>query len=373
MKLADLPDVIFVTKDPKEIELNILKAWESAGGEAIAAADPRRLFFLTVADIIARLGASIDYAAKMNLLAYAKDNFLDHLGAPVDTERLPTSAARTTQRFILSAPQASPLVIKQGIRVTKNGTNVYFQTLEPFTIPAGQTQGDIVVECLQAGTVGNGYLAGELDTLVDPIAFVQSITNIEETAGGAETEDDDSYRERIQEAPEGFSTAGPSGAYIFYAKSAGASIVDVAVSSPAEGRVLLTILLTGGQIPNQAILDKVFEKVNDKKVRPLTDKVTVDVPEVVDFDIDVTWWLHTDNLLFKETIEKKVQAALDEFVLWQKTKQGRDINPSELNARLKNAGAKRVEIPSPIYQKLTKHQLAVANTITLTYGGAEDG
>lgn len=373
MSLANLPDVIFVTKDPKEIELNLLKAWENGGGEPLAAADPRRLFFLTLADAIARLGASNDYASKMNLLAYAVDDFLDHMGAPVNTERLKASKARTTERFILSSPQVAPILIKQGTRVTKNGTNIYFQTLEPSIIQPGQTQVDVIVECLQAGAVGNGYLAGELDTLVDPIAFVQSVVNIESTIGGAEVEENESYRERIHLAPESFSVAGPEGAYIYHAKSTSPDIIDVEPTSPEPGKVLLSILLKNGELPNQAMIDKVYEKVSDRTVRPLTDHVFVAAPEVVNYDVEATWWISSKDLVFKSNVEANVTKALNDYVLWQKSKIGRSIDPSELNAMLKNAGAKRVEITSPTYLQLTKTQLAVAKNITFTFGGVEDG
>lgn len=372
MMLANLPDVLFISKDAQEIELNLLKAWEAGGGEPLAAADPRRLIFLTLADALARMGASHDYAAKMNLLAYAVDGFLDHIGAPLDTDRLEASKARTTERFILSAPQAAPVVIKQGTRVTKNGTNIYFQTLKAHTIAAGETQADVVVECLEAGVIGNGYLPGELNTLSDPIAYVQSVTNIETTVGGAGVEENENYRERIHLAPESFSTAGPDGAYIYHAKSAEPDIIDVVPTSPEPGRVLLSILLKDGQLPNQAVLDKVYAAVSPKTVRPLTDHITVAPPEIVEYDIDVTWWIYTDSLIFKADMETKMNEALSDYVLWQKSKIGRDKNPSELNARLKAVGVKRVEIVSPGYEKLGENQLAVAKNIALKFGGTED-
>ncbi|MGL5511813.1 MAG: baseplate J/gp47 family protein, partial [Sporomusa sp.] len=144
-------------------------------------------------------------------------------------------------------------------------------------------------------------------------------------------------------------------------------------TSPAPGEVLLSILLSGGGIPNQAVLNKVLAKVSDKTIRPLTDHVTAAAPEIVGYDIDIVWYLHADDLIFKTEIESKVEQALADYVLWQKSKIGRDINRSELIARLKNAGAKRLEVTTPVYTKLNKTQIAIAQQVNLSFGGAEDG
>lgn len=48
---------------------------------------------------------------------------------------------------------------------------------------------------------------------------------------------DDSLREAIREAPEGFSVAGPVGEYIKIAKRASSLIVDVSVISPEPGQI----------------------------------------------------------------------------------------------------------------------------------------
>lgn len=59
-------------------------------------------------------------------------------------------------------------------------------------------------------------------------------------------EDDESFRRRAQLALEGFSTAGPDGAYLFHALSASAKVRDVGVKSPAPGEVLVTVLSADG-------------------------------------------------------------------------------------------------------------------------------
>ena len=73
-----------------------------------------------------------------------------------------------------------------------------------------------------------------MTTIVDPIIYVDSVTNITETSGGDDKESDDAYRERIRTAPSKLSTAGPINGYKYYAMSADSSISDVVVKSEQE-------------------------------------------------------------------------------------------------------------------------------------------
>lgn len=372
MNLANLPDVLFGVKDAREIEANLMRAWESGGGDTLGAADPRRLIFKTIADAIARLDVRADYAAKMNLLAYSRDQFLDHIGALVSTQRLQKAAARCMVKFCLSGALAFPVAIPQGTRVTKRASGVYFQAVQSATIEAGETEILVICECAEAGAAGNGYLAGEIDTLVDPIAYVQSVVNVERSAGGTDIEDNESLRGRIQLAPESFSTAGPAEAYKYHAKSVNADILDVSVDSSEPGTVQLYIILNGGILPNAAILQTITQCLNDRSVRPLTDHILIDAPEIVAYDVAINWYLLSEDLIFKSEIEVKVNQAVQDFVLWQKSKIGRDINQTALIARLKEAGANRVEILSPAYTQIEKNKIAFAKNIKIVYGGVED-
>ena len=73
-----------------------------------------------------------------------------------------------------------------------------------------------------------------------------------------------------------------------------------------------------------------------------------------------------------ETIQSEVAKAVDDFVTWQQSKIGRDINSSELIKRVTTAGAKRVEIKSPVFQKIGGTSIAYCTSKNVTYGGVED-
>lgn len=369
---ANLPSISFVDTDAANIEASVITMYEAIAGRTLAQGDPIRLFLQSVAAIIIQQRVLIDYSAKQNLLAYAVGDKLDHLGVLVGVPRLEAAEATTTIRFNLSAIQAQAVTIPAGIRgTTANG--VVFEVTNPTTIPSGALYGDAPASCLTTGEVGNGYVPGQVNQLVDPLPWVQSITNITESEGGAEEEDDEAYRDRIRLAPESYSVAGPEGAYLFWAKSASQTIVDVSVRSPNPAEVELRPLLINGEIPGTEILDAVYNVANDKTIRPLTDKVSVQPPEQVAFNVSLTYWVNKENETVAANIQTAVTKAVTEYSLWQKSKMGRDINPSELIWRVRAAGAGRVEVTGPVYTKLEKYQVAIAGAIIVNYGGLEDG
>ena len=371
MRLRDLPRLSFAERAPALIESNLVKTVEGLLERKLARADPLRLVLLGVEATIIQQRELIDQTAKMNLLAYATGDNLDHIGALVGTERIGASSAHTTLKLVLSAPREMATTISQGLRVTA-GDGIMFVLNAPVIIAKGETEAFGAAVCVVAGTVGNGYAAGELKTIVDPVPFLMSATNTTKTEGGADVEDDEAYRERIHESPEKFSTAGPTLAYEYHAKSASAFISDVSVDSPAPGEVNVYPLMRGGVIPGSEILALVTEKVNDKSIRPLTDKVSVKAPERVTYDVDAVYYIDRRDATEAAAIQSRAEKAVQEFIMWQKERLGRDINPTELYYRLREAGVKRAEINLPVFTATNRKQVAVADHVNVRFGGVED-
>ncbi|QQE75729.1 baseplate J/gp47 family protein [Brevibacillus composti] len=368
MARFDLPDITFAEKSVEQIEREVIGRYEAAIGKKLSPADPRILFLKAIVAMIAQQRSVIDYSGKQNLLAYAQDAFLDHIGAGI-TPRLKEQYAKTTIRFHLSTNKSQ--TIKVGTRGTA-GDGIFFATKADVTFPTNQLYVDIEAECTVPGEIGNGYQPGEINQLVDPIQWVARIENITTSEGGADTEADDPYAERIRIAPESFSVAGPEGAYQFFARSASQLIVDVAVRNPSDGVVEIRPLLQGGQLPDQEMLDLVLAACSERKVRPLTDKVQVLAPEQVNYDLTVSYWIPSSMASLESSIKTAVEQAVEDYKTWQKSKLGRDIDPSELVAKMKAAGAKRVVVTLPTYQKIEDYQVAVENAVTVMYGGLED-
>lgn len=369
----NLSEVIFAEKDPDKITSEILSIYESLTGRTLARADPVRLFLDAVILSIIQQRNLIDFAAKQNLLAYASGEYLDHIGALLGVSRLEASHAVTTIRFTLSIPFANNVVIPSGTRVS-TGDGAVFSTVYDCVIPKGTLIGEVTTRCVNAGTSGNGYAPGQVNRLVDVLGFGTKAENITETSGGTDAESDENFRERIQIAPESFSVAGPKEAYRYFARSANADIIDVAVMGPPDtnpGYVDIYPLMTGGTLPSDEVLGEVLKVCSAENVRPDTDYVSVKSPVNVNYSLNVKYWIDDKDSVNSSYIRSEVESEVEGWILWQRQKLGRDINPSELIRRVINAGAKRCEVSSPEFRVLKDYEVGMCVNSNVEYGGLE--
>ncbi|ENU8170208.1 baseplate J/gp47 family protein [Salmonella enterica] len=206
-----------------------------------------------------------------------------------------------------------------------------------------------------------------------PLPYVASVSNLTESNSGADQEDDDNYAERIQLSPEKLSTAGPEDSYKYWTRTANQNIKDVNVYTPAAGTVEIRCLLKNGDIPSDELLEQIGNVLSATNIRPFTDHVIPKKPDKVDYDISIKYWISTDDKSRATLIQSEVSKALEEYKLWQRSVMGRDINPDEIISRFKNAGAKRLEITSPVFTVISEIQAARERNIECTYEGLEDG
>lgn len=369
--MLELPDIQFIDVDSNQIISDIMTRYEFISGRTLQRSDPVYLFLLALGYEKVHLMQQFELGLRGNLLAYAEDDALDHIGTLRDTKRFDESPSYTTLRFTLSTVRPGATLIPEGTRATADNI-VYFATTENAEIPAGQLSVDVEAKSSTIGEVSNNIEVGSINNRVDLIPFVEFVTNITVTQGGRARESNESYRERIYEAPAAFSVAGPEDAYIYLAKSANASIADVSASSPTPGTVEIRPILANGEIPSQTILDQVIDAVSPKDKRPLADNVVVLAPTPVTYNLSLTYYIDKANQGRALEIQSAVNQAIFDWQLWQRIKMGRDINPSELTKRIVQAGAKRVVILSPSHTVLTPAQLGVIGTQTIIYGGLED-
>lgn len=369
------PDIDFLSKEETDTEMlknALVKSYEIFVGRTLYPADPARLFILWIADIIIQERIIINETAKQNVPRYAKGENLDSISELYkDSTRLEAEPAHTTVRFYLSEIMTENRLIPKGTRTTVDG-KIIFETIENISIEAGKLSGDVEAICQTVGTIGNGFVPGQIAQLIDVLPYCRKAENITESAGGAEKESDEAFYNRMRENMETFSTAGPMGGYEYFAKTASALIADIKATSPTPGNVDVRVLLQGGEIPGQEILQKVGETLNNDKIRPLTDYVTVSAPETIPYDIDVIYYTQYGGPINNETIASDVNAAVENYIKWQAGKMGRDINPSYLISLLMQAGIKRVEIKNPQYTEISESEVAINNSCKITYGGTEN-
>lgn len=370
--LGNLPEIVFSELDPAKMESSVITVFEAITGRTLYPGDPERLFCEAMAYLVTMQNVAIDTAAKQNLLAYAEKDHLDHLGASVDTPRLGAEAAVTVMRYSLAEPLEWPVLIPEGSRVCPAEGKIIFRLDRSATIAAGEMFADVPAACLEAGQKGNGLVPGQINKMVDPIAYIKEVANISTSILGSNREEDEPYRRRIQLAPEHFSVAGPEGAYRYHTLSVHPDIADCSVWRPKPGFVDVRPVMKGGELPPENILQSVREKLNDKRIRPLTDTVIVAAPEVRPYAVKGGWYLHRDNEPLAEIIKKKVAAALETFREWQRTLAGRDVNPTRLISLVEQAGAKRVSLELPGFAKLEPWQIARDESVSFEFLGIED-
>lgn len=377
--VKNAPDISFIDDvSIEDIRDKMIADYEKFISEAtqtdvkLGRASPHRMELYAAAAQIYQALQYVDRAGKLNLLKYSYSDYLDNLALLKGTRRLQPSAAATTLRYTASAERGSVTGIPAGSRVS-GSDDVYFRTTEYAEIPAGELSVDVPAECIEAGTVGNGYKIGELSTMVDPVPYISRVQNITETAGGADVESDEAFAERTHLAPSSYSTAGPEAAYEYWVRTFNASIGDVKIASDQQaGTVDIYFLMADGSNPSEEIVNGLLDYLKNGDMRPMDDLVTAQKPEETAFRVDFRYYINRSDSSRAEAIQKAVRDAVKEYISWQR-KIGRDINPDELTAAVKRAGAKRLEIVSPIYTPVGKNCVAaVSETPAVNYGGLED-
>lgn len=181
-------------------------------------------------------------------------------------------------------------------------------------------------------------------------------------------EDDDAFRERIQLAYEGLTTAGPRNSYILHARNASGLVADATTESPEPCYVTVTVLsLDGEGEASPELLATVAVALNDDDVRPVADRVTVQSAQVIRYQIEA--------ILHMTSAGPESDASLAEA----KSRLGAWINPrkrlgvevarSGVDAQLHVAGVSRVELVG--WQDLapTKAQAAFCTGYTVKLAG----
>lgn len=380
----------FINVNAEDILNDMIKSVQEKTKEEIKDGDERNLFIHALAPIVIGIASNINVTANQNLLRYATKDKLDGLTKDIyRTTRQEATKASCKGKIKLSIAQDKDITVKAGTKVTPDGEKM-FEVKFDTVIPKGILEVDATIIAVEPGVKYNGYEPGKINYIVDPIPYVEKIYNTEVSKSGSDIEDDDSFRERTRLSMESLSTAGPEGAYEYFALSADNSITTVKVDSPSPGVIEIVVAVDNGEIPSQDILDKVLKECNVKDRRPLTDNVTVVAPEVANYNIQLTYYLDKNFQVEEGTWRRAIEGknldysdgAIREFIKWQQEDIGKAINPDELKYQIQNSaayevngrkisGVRRIEVTEPIHTNIGKKKLAKVGTITVTYGGME--
>ena len=452
-------DFQFVKTDVSELETLMISAYEKLTGVTVYPASPERLFIEWVASIVLQERIINNYTGNQNIPSRAEGANLDALGELFYTQTRPAAkAAHAMERFYISEPQSTSILVPAGTRVTDISSNVVWNTIADAYVPIGSSYVDIPIQCQSVGAVGNGYAVGQINTIVDLYDYYSRCENITISDGGADEASDDEFYEIMRASMDAYSTAGPSGAYIYHAKSVSTEIADVAavrlkteqthtldvflhgstkyafiggesldveslkvfshggtqpaiietdydveyeedlltitinpdgslssetqidvsIDSVNGGHVTIYVLMADGLPAGEEIKGAVLDACSAETVRPLTDYVTMGDPDIVNYNIEFTYYIPSSLTRSSVEIESAVANAVEEYKRWQMAKLGRDINPSYLMWLLMQTGIKRVNLVQPVFTVLrdgsdnTVPQLANCQSVSITNGGTED-
>jgi phage-related baseplate assembly protein len=345
---------------------------EQGLGRLLAPADVEMLILNTFSYEIQLQRIAANQAFRQNLVDFSTAPMLDFLSALVGVTRQPESGAVCTLQFNF-VPGANAVLLPAGMRVQSVDGQAIFTTDTAINVPANTNSVNVDATCQTPGSVGNGYVAGNVSIILDPQPFVTTSANLDTTSGGNDAETDEQLRVRVKLAPSAFSVAGPTEAYIFYAKSADPAIVDVSCVTTAPGVVTLYPLCSGGLLASQALKNKILATCSDSKVRPQNDTVLVTDPSVVNYSIDVTLILYTDAV--PADVLTKVNANLSSYQQARVNSLGRDIVVSQIIGQCLIPGqVYKVVVNAPIADTVADASTYTNCTgINVNVGGSADG
>lgn len=356
----------FILKPVEEIRTELIALYESdeISGRTLFPAQVETLIINMAAYRESLLRKQVNDAALQNLVEFSTAPIIDYLGMLVGTYRLPAAPAKAlfAFEFEISHP---PLIIPAGFAVaTENG--LLFALQDDLIVGEDVTTvGDIELVCTTDGIAGNGFQSGKVATITAPQPYLLDCQNSTITEGGVEVETDDQLRTRIKLAPDAFSTAGSRGGYKYWTRTASQSIIDVSVIRSPMGEVLIYPLLTGGGIPDAALIDDVEAILSDDKVRPVSDTPIVNAPTQVDFTVSVN--VTRRSGVDATNLQAAVVAALQALVNERKNTLGADCLLTQIGGAVQGVeGVYTHTIVSPVADVVaTDTEVAFCTAVTV--------
>jgi len=351
----------FVNRDPDVIMSEIKALMESILGREIQPAQVEQLILNIIGYREVLIYERFNAGMAQLLYQFSSAPILDYIAALVAVERLPAAHAGCIIRFTL-VPGHGSVVIPSGTRVSTSG-GIIFETNDDYTVAPSVNTAELLVTAIEPGRESNGFETGTVTVILDALAFVSMVTNITPTGGGSDEESDEQLRERIKLAPSQFSSAGSRQSYIFHSKGANASIIDVSVSSPIPGVVLIVPLIEGGDYSK--VNADVYAACNAETVRPLTDTVIVDKPIFRHYSIEVELVVFegSDITAVQSHVYNKLQAFADAKAV----RLGSDIVRSHIIAACVTPEIYDVTVVLPNFNEVVPYyEVPVCDGITVT-------
>lgn len=330
----DKGETHYLTYDPDAIYTEVQLAYIKAGGSVLYPGDEKEMTLRAMMSVLVHAFAGVDNALRMATLRYALGKYLDLYGEKRLCYRMEAQKAKATVEVKLQATGRTG-VIEAGTALTADGVHVY-QLEEDITRTGHQQTIRAKIVANDAGSAGNGLLAGMQMQFLVPQEAVESVHCVVDASGGQEQERDEAYKERIRTFGLAPITTGTKAQYEALTRSVSSEILDARAVELAASEVGIYLILASN-VGADAIIDSVKETLSKIDKRPMTDLVSVEVAAPAHYTL---------NVRYKAEIGSNLSAGLADVVtgyqMWQDLKIGRAFNPDKLVAELYQAGAGRV-------------------------------
>lgn len=365
---------IIIERSPQDIIDSIVARFNGYTGNTLQPAQVEMLIIRAIAYEFSLKLEQGQAAAINNLISFSTAPVLDYLAELVGVTRLSASSALVTIEFTLVAGHGG-VTIPSGTRVASVDGQAVFRTQNDIIVPAIDLTATDVCVSVTEGSNFNGFGIGTITNILDPQAYLESATNLDESAGGASQETDEALRSRTRLASSTFGTAGANDAYVYWAKTANPAIIDVHVPIiPAQpGTVIVYPLLEDGTITPTVILDQVAAVLDARYIRPMCDTVVVTAPTPVDYTLVVGLVIYenADPIAIQET----VQTDLEAFVLSLRQELGRDVMEDQVTAICAQNGSGVYDVDLGAFTDIiiAENEYARCLGVTVTVTGTNEG
>ncbi len=361
-QLRAMPVPSFADRDPAAIKAKLIAKFEEISGRKLYPSQTESFIIDLMAYALVNVGEAIQSGLLQNLAIFAEGDHLDRIGANVNTFRLAAQYARAEVMFSLGAPRSEAVVIPEGTRIGA-GSSLVFRLDQELVIAAGQSDATVTATAIETGTAFNDLQIGQIDDLLDPVAYIDAVSNTQVTAGGSGDESDERFRERILDAFEIVTRGGSKFAYQVLTKAVHPDIVDVEVVRPEPGHIHIYPLMVSGVAP-VAIMDAILAYLDPETMRPMGDFVTIQEAVSQSFDLDMTIRVAPGYVAAVEA--EKGPLLRGQFDLWGQ-KMGAQIAPSALIEKARSmVGVVGVDGPSFAFTDLPPTHFAVLGNFNVS-------
>jgi len=201
---------------------------------------------------------------------------------------------------------------------------------------------------------------------------VNEAKNTSISSGGSDQESLESFKEKIRKFPESYSCAGTRGAYDYFTRKADPSISDVYIRNKSAGVIEIFILLKGGIIPSDEMVQKVKTYVSQDDIRAFNDLIEVSKPTEHEYTVDFDFYIPRSKETSSISIQSEITKAITSYTEELANSLGGSINPDAIRTIALNNGAKRTILREPSYTQLEKTFIPKCTLIKCNYLDLED-